>query len=220
MRVLTFRVWAPYAHFRRPYTTRSPATFSVPPRPTVLGLIGAILGLSKREYPEILQDIRVGVRLDTEIRKIRTIINLLDTKENKMIQRTQMLYEFISEPKYTLALFSQDNELLNRVYTAIRERAPYYTPYLGTAQHIARIYEPKIEECAPVDEVKTLYVAPIDAVMGAEAERTYIVERQAYYIDAERRATKYVDIAIPIGGTITVVRTEEVIVTDGGHVLW
>ncbi len=220
MRVLTFRVWAPYAHFRRPYTTRSPATFSIPPRPTVLGMIGAILGLSKKEYPEQLAELKIGIKLHGKLRKVRTTINLMDTKENKMIQRTQMLYEFISDPEYTIAVYSEDDKLIQELFSRIKERRPYYTPYLGTAQHIARIYDPKITEQNVVEKVETTYATPADAIVGVKQGRTYIVERQAYHIDAERKATKYVDVAIPINGPITVTKKEDVIVTDGGIVLW
>ena len=220
VKVLTFRVWAPYAHFRRPYTTRSPATFSIPPRPTVLGMIGAVLGMGKKEYPSKLADIKIGIQPEEKIRKIRTTINFVDTKESKMIQRTQMLHEFVTDPKYTIAVFSEKEELLERIYSAIKEKKPYYTPYLGTAQHIARIYSPEIEEQNRVDRTETNYVTPIDAVTGAETGKKYIVERIAYHIDAERKATKYIDVAIPVGGPITAAQTEDVVVTNGGIVLW
>ncbi len=219
MKVLTFRVWAPYAHFRRPYTTRSPATFSVPPRPTILGMLGAILGLSKDKYPDYLKDVKVGVKIDGKLRKIRTTINLMDTKENKMIQRTQMLHELLSDPQYTIAVSTED-ELLDELYERLSSRRLHYTPYLGTAQHIARIYDPAIGDYAEVKEVETSYVAPVNAVIGSENGRTYIVERQAYYIDAERKATTYIDVTIPIRGQISVKATEGVIVTGRGHVLW
>lgn len=220
VKLLTFRVWAPYAHFRRPYTTRSPATFTVPPRPTILGMIGAVLGLGKDEYPSRLENVKIGVRMEGKLRKVRTTINFVDTKEDKMIQRTQMLHELISDPEYTIALFSEDEHILEDMYSTIRERKPYYTPYLGTAQHIARIHDPKIEEQNRVEKTETKFVAPVDAVTGTETGKKYIVERQAYHIDAERKAKKYVDVAIPIGGPITAIHTEDVIVTDGGIVLW
>lgn len=219
IRVLTFKVWAPYAHFRRPYTTRSPATFSIPPRPTILGMLGAIMGLEKKKYPEQLETVKVGIRVEGELRKIRTTINLVDTKENKMVQRTQMLYELISDPKYTIAI-TADADVLDELYERVKNRRFHYTPYLGTAQHIARIHDPEIGEYEEAKEVETSYVAPVNAVVGAENGRTYIVERQAHHIDAERRATGYVDVAIPVNGPITVRSTEEVIVTSGGHVLW
>lgn len=219
MKVLTFKVWAPYAHFRRPYTTRSPATFSIPPRPTILGMLGAIMGLDKERYPEHLKYVKIGVRVNGEIRKIRTTINLMDTKDNKLVQRTQMLHEFISDPKYTIAVTAEE-KILEGLYERLANRRFHYTPYLGTAQHIARIYEPTINEFSEVSEVETTYVAPVEAVVGVDNQKKYIVERQAYHIDAERKATGYIDVAIPVGKTIKVRATDTVTVTSGGHVLW
>ena len=218
MRILTFRVWAPYAHFRRPYTTRSPATFSVPPRPTILGLLGAILGLDKKRYSDQLKGVKIGLKINRPIKKIRTTINLMDTKEDKMIQRTQMLYELISDPDYTVAIMA-DDYLVEELYKRIKDKSPHYTPYLGTAQHIAKIYDPRIGEYCTVEEIETEYVAPVSAVKP-DTQKKYIIEKQAYHIGAERKPTTYIYIAVPAGSSIKVVNTGEVLITDGGHVLW
>ena len=220
MRLLTFEVWAPYAHFRRPYTTRSPATFSIPTRPSILGLLGAILGLDKKTYPEKLKDLKVGVKVNCKIRKIRTTINLVDTKGNRMIERTQMLYEFLSDPRYTIAIYTEDANLLSELFSRIKERRFYYTPYLGTAQHIAKVYKPNILETIKVDKTRTYYAAPVDAIVGVDKGKTYIIERQAYHIDANRKPTRYIDIGIPVNDPIMVQTTENVIVTKEGIVLW
>ena len=220
MEILTFRVWTPYAHFRRPYTTRSPATFSVPPRPSVLGLIGAFLGYKKNEYSVKLKDLKIGIKPETKIRKIRTTINLIDTKSNKLIERTQILYELLTDPKYAIAVYTEDSELFRHIYEVLSKGSPYYTPYLGMAQHIARVYDVKVEEQTRVKKAETCYVAPLEAVIGVETKQTYIVERQAYYIDTNRRATKYVDIAVPVKGKITVKETDGIYITDKGVVLW
>lgn len=49
-KLLCFDIWADYAHFKKYYTTTSPLTFSIPPKTSIYGIIGAILGMGKNEY--------------------------------------------------------------------------------------------------------------------------------------------------------------------------
>ena len=46
-KVLVFDIWSEYGHFKKPYTTTSPLTFSIPSRTALTGIIGAILGIEK-----------------------------------------------------------------------------------------------------------------------------------------------------------------------------
>ena len=50
MQLLAFDVWGDYAHFKKRYATSSPLTHSIPSKPTILGLIAAILGFRRNEY--------------------------------------------------------------------------------------------------------------------------------------------------------------------------
>jgi len=87
MRVIAFKIWGDYAHFRRHYTTSSPLTHSIPPPSALRGVVGAILGLSSDNYPEELGcDVcQFGVRLLSPLKKIRLGINYLDTKDGKWV---------------------------------------------------------------------------------------------------------------------------------------
>lgn len=48
--ILVFDLWGDLGHFKKPYTTTSPLSYAFPPRPTVAGIISAIVGLKKEEY--------------------------------------------------------------------------------------------------------------------------------------------------------------------------
>jgi len=45
MKAVVFDVWSDYAHFRKPYTTTSSLTFTLPPPTAIAGLVGAIMGV-------------------------------------------------------------------------------------------------------------------------------------------------------------------------------
>ncbi|WP_231717005.1 CRISPR-associated protein Cas5 [Desulfosarcina ovata] len=52
-RVLAFKLWGDYGHFRKYYTTTSPLTFEFPPPTSVVGIVSAIIGLDKEQYPAL-----------------------------------------------------------------------------------------------------------------------------------------------------------------------
>jgi len=52
---LVFDISASYGHFKKPYTTTSPLTYSIPTRTAVSGIIAAVLGFGKKTTRSILQ---------------------------------------------------------------------------------------------------------------------------------------------------------------------
>ena len=63
--VTVFDVWAPFAYFRKPFTTTSALTFNFIPRSAIEGLIGAILGIRRKDI--------FGALANAEIVKIRNL---------------------------------------------------------------------------------------------------------------------------------------------------
>jgi len=146
MRIIAFRIWGDYAHFRRFYTTSSPLTFSLSPPSAVRGLIGAILGLSREEYPETLSHevSRIGVRLLRPVRKIRLALNYIDTKDGAWIRKpsrgrlhTQVRVEFIKNPDYEIYFHHDDSKLMDKLTEVLRDCRSVFTPYLGITECLA-----------------------------------------------------------------------------------
>ncbi len=46
-KLLVFDIGSEYGHFRKFNTTTSPLTYSIPTRPAIAGLLGAILGIER-----------------------------------------------------------------------------------------------------------------------------------------------------------------------------
>ena len=82
MKVLVFDVWADYGHFRKYYTTSSPLTFSIPPPPTVAGMLGAIVGSPRDRYlvDFSMGQLLLGIGIPRPTRKTRMGIKLANTK--------------------------------------------------------------------------------------------------------------------------------------------
>ena len=61
MRVLCFHYRGRVGHFMRADMNASALSYPFPPRTSVLGLVGAVLGLSKDAAPVDLADAQIGV---------------------------------------------------------------------------------------------------------------------------------------------------------------
>jgi CRISPR-associated protein Cas5h len=61
MRVVCFRYWGKYGHFLRAEANANGITYPYPPRTSLLGLVGAVLGLAKDEPQVRLADAKLAV---------------------------------------------------------------------------------------------------------------------------------------------------------------
>ncbi len=150
MDAVVFDIHGKYGLFKKPYSPLSPVSFPLPPPTAVFGMIGAIIGLDKREYLERLQAwddhaVQVGIRLLNPIQRYRTGLNLLITKGTKFFRpkkgnaRTQIPAEFLKDPGFRIFFAHQDREILDAVQANLQAGKTVYTPVLGLAQCIAQV---------------------------------------------------------------------------------
>ena len=136
--VLVFKITGEWAHFKRPYTTTSPLTFDLPSPPSVLGYIGAILGLDKGEYLTVLNEsCRVSIALQQLPQKVNLGLNFLHTKYSfRGYHKTPHAIigtELIRDPAY-LVFCRLDNEAwAEELVRRLQSRQPHYVPCLGLA---------------------------------------------------------------------------------------
>ncbi len=158
MRVVAFKLWGDFAHFRRHYTTSSPLTHSIPSPSALRGLVAAFLGISRDEYPKALsvKKCRFGVGLLNPVKKIRLGINYLDTKDGSWVTldlkrllpvvkksgntyrfHTPLRAEFLKDPCFEIYFTHEDQGLLDELTARLRARRPVFTPYLGISECLA-----------------------------------------------------------------------------------
>ncbi|HHE37660.1 MAG TPA: type I-B CRISPR-associated protein Cas5 [Candidatus Cloacimonetes bacterium] len=143
MDFVVFDVWADYAQFKKPFTTMSPQTFSIPTGTAIIGLISAIVGLDKNEYwsyfPENSFQMAVGVR--EVIKKVVIPINTLKTTSLKHFyrfeQHKQTTMEFIKDGKFRVWFAWNDEANFSQLLENLRNHESYYTASLGLAWNIA-----------------------------------------------------------------------------------
>ncbi len=152
-KLLVFDVWADYAHFRTYYTTSSPLSFGFPPKPTLYGLISAVIGLEKEEndYLRHFQNgaCRLAVCMVSRIRKVRWTLNLINTKDQRgdslflpikkagHAPRTQIRTEFVKNPKYRIYFQHEDDAIYDKLKDHLQAHCAVYTPVLGLSELLA-----------------------------------------------------------------------------------
>lgn len=128
MDVLAFDLKGSIAHFRRPDTTATHATYPFITRTALRGLLGAILGLD--EF--IHQDARAGVRLLSPVRKSVQELSMLGKGflGNGPEFNRPTAVELLVQPHYRIYYAGP---YLDELAEAIRERRSVYHTYLGSA---------------------------------------------------------------------------------------
>lgn len=218
-KILTFDVWADYAHFRKFYTTTSPLTFSFPTRTALCGLIGAIVGLEKKgnEYLKYFSfnEAFIGVRIINPVKKVMIAQNLIHTKDargpgmNLITQRTQIRFEFLKSPKYRIYFaYAGNKEILKKLKQYLFEHKSVYTPVLGLSENIADFkfigeFEFEIKhsnEYVPIQTVVPLGQVSDDYGTKFDYDAEYFSERHALMLTTDRVVAKYDDILFERNG--------------------
>ncbi len=152
MKIMTFDLEGFMAHFRKFYTNSSSLSYQIPPRTTILGIIGGILGYSYEETVEKLKNASIGVKINSPLRFIIQKVNYLDTSERRGfwgdIRRTQVPIEFIMPQRekisYRIFFYHQDEGILNELFELLSNKKYRYPPYLGITECIGWIENAKI----------------------------------------------------------------------------
>jgi len=140
---LIFDISGEFAHFRKFNTTTSPLTYPVPPRTTLAGMLGAIIGLDRFSFYEIFsrENSFIAVQVINPIRKTSHAFNLIDTKKSffNISNRTQIEFELIQNAHYRIFVSVLDEKIYSRLKENISLNRTHFTPYLGLSQFTAKI---------------------------------------------------------------------------------
>lgn len=211
---LIFDIWGDYGHFKKFYTTSSPLTFSIPPRTALIGLISAVIGLSKEEYLEIMTKDKadLAIRVLNPIKKVRISQNLINTKGGYWIPikkpghepRTQICFEYLKEPKYRVYFRHVNNKIYELLKDNLYNHKSFYTLYLGISELIAEFKFISEESIFEVLENKTIEintVIPVNLIDEIIFEdKKYFKEKIPIEMLPERVTVEYIDVIYEIEG--------------------
>lgn len=168
--IIIFRYSGKYAHFRRPYTNVSSLSYPFPPRPTLAGLLGAILGVRKDKVAEVFDNekLKIAISMEQQIKTITHVTNFRQDgvgsieysikkpkkdwkpKELKRVppynEATQIPMELLRFPSFLVYVYLAEKNRFEELLSRLTIERYVYTPCLGLSEFLANIeYVDKIE---------------------------------------------------------------------------
>lgn len=217
MKFAVFDIWGDFAHFRKYYTTTSPLTFSFPTPTSVLGMIGAILGIDRNEYLKQLggEKTKLAIQILSPVKKVRFGLNLINTKEKKFTlyrskhhePRIQVRAEFIKKPKYRIYINHQDESIISRLESCLKSHRTFYTLSLGLSNLLADFqyvgtYESQEQRADDFIEISS--VIPVSKILDIKFENG-------------KRYLKEEGVPVEMKQDRTVERREDILFEDSGQ---
>jgi len=241
MKVAVFDIKADFGFFGKFYSTSSPITYPFPPFPTIQGMVGAILGLDKKEYLDVLEygKFRAGIRILNPVKKIRIGINHIDTKEGRWQPiktknrqpRTQMRFELLKDPCFRIYATHTSENIFLKLVDFLEQHRSYFTLSMGLSEFLADfefvgVFE-AFEKDMPDDYVSLCTPIPLsyldskaDTPLRFEAGKSYFKERMPLYMLTTREVVKYEDVIFePTGKELLARPSSYVEVQNGENIL-
>lgn len=216
MEVLIFDIYGDLGHFKKFYTTSSPLSFSFPPPPTVAGMLGAIAGIDKDEYLEIFspEQSKIAIQIIKPVQKLRTGINLINTKGNYWLpikktnhgSRSPIKIEFVKMPHYRIYFSHEDTVIFNKITEFVRTHKSFYTLSLGLSELLADfsyvdILSFKEEKNADIEIISVVPMYLVnDIYINMNGDRKYFKEKMPIIMNKDRVVSKYEDVLFEIDG--------------------
>ena len=234
-KIIIFDIWGDYAHFKKPYTTTSPLTYSIPSRTALTGIIGAIMGIRKDKNNEDLNysKCNLSIRIMNPIKKTIINQNLINTKTAEKMSRmkskggrTQIRIENLKDVKYRIyvEIFSEKehNDLLSR----LKNHSPVFTQSLGISENLANFsFIEEVEYKKEMGDIKLHSVLNIEKIQPQnvifEEGKEYFVDTYSLEMQEDREVLKYGEILIERKGQEIAVRNIEYIaLSNGENIMW
>lgn len=189
-KLLKFKIFGDYAHFKKFYTTTSPLTFEIPPPPTIIGMISAIIGLDKNEYLNYFQmqdDYKISLSIIKPLVKVRWAQNLIDTKHSfwNLKNRTQIRIEFLKDPSYIIYFWHRKKEIYEKLKQNLIKHYSVYSLCLGLSELLANFQflgEPDITEEESSDQIELTSILPLSYLLD-ESSINFEISREIFKVN-------------------------------------
>lgn len=228
-KLLTFRLYGTFAHFNQPISNRLRNTYSIIPKPQLLGVIGSIIGLggyknttTVPEFYSKLSDMKVFIKPNNSIdKKFVVTYNSLNSFLNNRIDSGSpnviMNEQILLDPNYEIGLLlDMSNPLHAAIVENIRQKRSVFHIYLGKNEFFANIQYLALNdyEINSTKEVRCCSILPFDKL---ENEGTHNMKLELLPVGYDRNF-KYIYqlMAIPHKECMVSLKDpDEFIVSDG-----
>lgn len=143
---LEFKVKAPFGHFRNPYSTAYKQTYPFPPKPTVIGMIGAMLGWDERMVIAQSPNFKIAIPQWYNKGKIIEYTYILGVGKVRGSSRVPEefrpeRFEFLLHPEFWIFIMHQDQSLVNEIERRILEKDFTFPLFMGKNEFIITCIE-------------------------------------------------------------------------------
>ena len=136
MKGFLFDIKGNWAHYRKPETNNNPLTHDFITKTALLGLIGAVLGIERKEmaqlFPQFSEDLLYGVSVKAAVKKESWAFTLRYVVD--FFQKAPKQMEFLKNPENRIALALKGERSatqFNAFQQAIQAQEARFTPVLG-----------------------------------------------------------------------------------------
>ncbi|MDD2245190.1 MAG: type I-B CRISPR-associated protein Cas5b [Dysgonamonadaceae bacterium] len=245
--LLIFDIKSEYGHFRKYNTTTSPLTYSIPTRTSIIGILGAILGMEREicdgQYPEGAEPVQeffskekagIAVQIINPVKKENIGINLINTKSSfydlTRAGHTQVNFELLKNPHYRIYLSMDNHNKFEELLERIKCKRHHFTPYLGLAQFTAQIdFVKRTKACVRISEneyTEIITAVNMSKLLGEppvefQKESFYSANNMPIEMNRDREVLEYSEVLIEKNGKPMCVRVSEYLSIDGtGNILF
>ncbi len=200
---IVFDIWSFYGHFKKPYTTTSPLTYSIPTRTALIGMVAAILGLEKGSYAGMFNrdEACLGLSIINPVKKVRISENFINTKLSmiKIHERTQIKIEFLKDPRYRVYFKHLDTKIHEGLKSLLEKHRCVYTPCMGLSENIANFdFIGEFDGKTVVDNKDWIHIKSVipasmlrKDIIEFENDKEYFTEKIPVVMDNERNVKEY-----------------------------
>lgn len=234
-KLLIFDIWGEYAHFRKPYTTTSPLTYSIPSRTALTGIIGAIIGIEKEKNNVELnyEHCNLSLKLINPVKKVLINQNLIKTNTALMMSRikqkggrTQIRFETLKDVKYRIYIEIFDSIKYDILKEKLVNHKPFYSICFGITEHIAN--SQFIGEFGYTEEKGSTEIDSVINLEKIKKEHLSFEDGKEYFADTyplemkeDREVCKYGEILIErTGKRINIKNSNYIKVNNGENIIW
>ncbi len=213
-KIVSFKLSGDWGHFKKPFSTSSPLTYSLPTPTSLCGLVGAILGWSRDSYirharevglsfsvkPDRIEKFRMGIlwastKYDDSSYLSCGILAKISKGIDVSRARTLISMEVLRKPSFTIHVNARDEAFLEKFADYLDRGYTHYTPYLGITEFIAKLsflgyYELEPVDSLPEDKVTFNSVVPARLVKTLYNDEAF-VERLPIAMTDDRVVLRY-----------------------------
>lgn len=132
---IRFRIAAEFGQFRNPYTTVYTQTYPFPPKPTIIGMIGAMFGWSEEEVLNSINFFKIGIPEWDNHGKFIDYAYILAYKETQTELRPER-FEILIKPQFEVIVGCDDENWIKEIEKRIIQRDFVFPLYMGKNEFV------------------------------------------------------------------------------------